>query len=165
MRETFVTVNNLQLHVYVFEECEKPKGVVHIMHGVNEHGLRYQEIATFLNKHDYVVYVHDHISQGKSRLPEEETVYFGKQGVNNLTDGVIAVYNQIKRDYVNLPVYALGHSLGASIVRKTIMDNNISYQKVVLNGSGLSNTKGLGLVTTYGRFLSLFGPKRPSKFF
>ncbi len=156
-------VNNL--HLYIWKDVIKPKGVVQIVHGVNEHGLRYKEFAEYLNQEGFIVYVHDHISQGLSRTPDETTVYFGKEGVANLQRGVNLITDRIKSDYVNLPIYAVGHSLGATILRSLLINGESPYKKVILNGTGASSTKGLGLIITFGEFLKLFKAKKPSKFF
>ena len=164
MKERKLQFSNTDLHVYIFD-CENPTGVVQIVHGVNEHGLRYVEFAHYLNKHGYTVVVHDHISQGKSRRDTEETVYFGKDGVSNLVEGVILVNQMIRTDYDNLPIIAFGHSLGAGILRKMLIDKEIPFDKVILNGTGLSYAKGMRLIIGIGKIIKLFKPRKPSKFF
>ncbi|MCD4827702.1 MAG: alpha/beta hydrolase [Acholeplasmataceae bacterium] len=153
------------LHLYIWNKVDNPIGVIQIVHGINEHGLRYCNFAEYLNKNGYIVYLHDQLSQGNSRRKEENVVYFGKNGINNLKVGVDSVYNEIKTDYPDLNIYAIGHSLGSSVLRSCLIDNNLKYRKVVLNGTGLTSTRGMGIIIIIGRFLKLFGAKKPSKFF
>jgi alpha-beta hydrolase superfamily lysophospholipase len=153
------------LHVYVFDDVEDVIGVFQLVHGVNEHGLRYKEFAEFLNEQGYVVYIHDHVSQGKSRIPlDKDVVNFGKHGDKVLVDGVNVVRKQIRDDYPESDIFAFGHSLGALILRKYLMDYDNEYKKIILNGTGYADTKGIGLVICIGRFLKIFG-NGPSSFF
>lgn len=38
-----------ELHLYIWNDVENPKGVIQIVHGINEHGLRYCSFAEYLN--------------------------------------------------------------------------------------------------------------------
>ena len=155
-----------ELHTYIFNNVKKPKGVIQISHGINEHGLRYKEFAEFMNKNDLVVYIEDHVSQGLSRREDEEdVVYFGENGKEVLVDGLITVKNKIKEDYPDLAVYIVAHSLGTSIVRKYIQNHGCDYEKVILNGGGYTPNKGMGLIIFIGNIIKLFGKLKPSNFF
>ena len=106
MREIKVkdSFNNL-LHTYIWDDIENPKGVFLVVHGVNEHGMRYKEFAEHLNNEGYIVYCYDQLSQGKTRTKADgDIVYFGKDGVLFLKNGVVSVYNQINKDYDNLDI-------------------------------------------------------------
>lgn len=154
-----------KLHVYVFEHVKKVKGVVQILHGVNEHGMRYVEFAEYLNKKGYVVFVHDHKAQGQSRiLKDKDVVDFGYKGHEMLVDGMRAVRKRISVEYPDLPVYALGHSLGALIIRNYLYKYPDHYEKIILNGTGYQNPKGIGIVIFLGTIMRLI-KNGPSKFF
>lgn len=166
MKEEKIRYNsNENINLYIWDNCEKPRGVVQIIQGVNEHGLRYKKFAHFLNKNGYVVYTHDAISQGKSRTNINDTVYFGLHGDLELVIGVETVHKRIKKDYDNLPLIAFGHSLGAGLLRKVLYRDQVEYDKVILNGTGLQKTRGMSLIILYGEFLMLRGHKKPSDFF
>ena len=156
---------NHNLHTYIFNDCKETLGVVQIIHGINEHGLRYVEFAEFLNQHGYVVYVHDHVSQGKSRLDNEEFVHFGKHGNKVLIDGLNTVRNKIKEDYPNLPIYLFGHSLGTMIIRKYLQTEKNDYTKVIMNGGGYADINYLWAALFLAKFLKVFVGKRPSNIF
>ena len=157
---------NNELHLYIWDEVTLAKGVIQIVHGINEHGLRYTAFAEFLNTKGYIVYLHDQLSQGKSRTDKDnDIVYFNKNGVDSLKLGVKAVYDEIVNDYPGLEIYAIGHSLGSGTIRACLIDDIIRYKKVVLNGVGLSSTKGMGVIILFGSIIKLFGSKKPSKIF
>lgn len=155
-----------ELHCYVWEKVENVKGVVQILHGVNEHGLRYIEFAEFLNRNGYVVYLTEHLSQGLSRTSKDgEVVDFGRSGHLKLIDGMNKTRALIKEEYKGSKIYAVGHSLGALIIRNYLLHNENEYEKIILTGSGLSSVKGLGSLMFYGNILSLFKGNKPSKLF
>lgn len=157
--------NNNELHTYIFDEVNSPKGIVQIAHGLNEHGLRYTEFSEFLNQSGYVVVIIDHLSQGQSRKSNEQFVDFGKNGHIALVDGFHSARIFIHENYPNLPVYAFGHSMGTMIIRAYLQTHKNDYQKVILNGGGYTPIKGIGLAIGIGRFLSIFKAGKPSKFF
>lgn len=166
----FKVLDNRQnkLHTYLFDDVREIKGIVQILHGINEHGLRYKDFASFLNEHGYMVYVHDHVSQGYSRTEEDKennTVDFGKHGKDVLLDGCNAVRKRIKEDFPHSPIYLFGHSLGSMIARYYLIKEENEYEKIIINGGGLSDTKGLGMGLFIGNVLKLFKAKKPSNFF
>lgn len=157
---------NNSLQVYVFDDVMKCKGIVQLVHGINEHGMRYEEFALYLNSQGYIVYIHDHVSQGLSRTYEDkDVVYFGKNGRDVLVNGLNTVRSRIKKDNPGMKIYVFGHSLGSMIIRKYLLDFDNEYEKIVLNGGGFTKTKGLGLVIFVGNILKLFKKRKPSNFF
>jgi len=154
-----------KLHVYKYDNVKNPKGVIQILHGINEHGLRYKEYAEYMNKAGYVVFIHDHISQGKSRTSLDGDVVYFTWGVSTLLDGVNAVRKEIKRLYKDLNIYLLGHSMGALLSRLYLNKFENEYKKIILTGTGYSKQKGLGFAILVGDIIKLTGRKKPSKFF
>ncbi len=153
------------LHTYIFDDVTQNKGVVQLVHGINEHGKRYHEFAEFLNSQGYVVFIHDHVSQGLSRtLQDGDVVFFGRNGHEVLLDGITTIRDEIDRLYPNNKVYLIGHSLGAMLIRSYFIHFHKDYEKIILNGTGY-NEKSVLLGIIIGTFLRLFGSKKPSKFF
>lgn len=156
------------LHVYEFSDVFEVKGIVQIVHGINEHGLRYRDFARYLNQAGYIVYVHDHVSQGYSRTQadkDRKVVYFGKHGLDVLVNGLQVVFKYIQSQFPNTKIYAFGHSLGAIIIRNYWIDFDNKYDKVILNGTGYRQEKGLSMAIFIGRIFKIFKAKKPSSFF
>lgn len=155
-----------QLHTYIFDGCTEIKGVVQLLHGINENGLKYVEFAKFLNKNGYVVYIHDHVSQGKTRTKDDrDVVYFGKNGHIVLVDGLNMIRKQIEKEYPRKDIYLFGHSLGSMITRSYLINYQNVYKKIILSGGGYADTKGLNIGICLGCFLKLLGKRKPSNIF
>lgn len=157
---------NNTLHLCVWNKVLEPKGVVQILHGVNEHGQRYTEFAEFLNGQGYIVYITDHFAQGQSRTKDSgEFVNFTKRGHKILVDGMIQTKEIIKRDYPGLKIYALGHSLGSLIIRNYLIWNQNEYEKFIFTGAGLSSTNMMAPIQFVSGLMGLFKGKKPSNMF
>lgn len=157
---------NNSLQVYVFDDVIKCKGIVQLVHGINEHGMRYEEFALYLNSQGYIVYIHDHVSQGLSRTyADKDVVYFGKNGRDVLVNGLNIVRSLIKKDNPGMKIFVFGHSLGSMVIRKYLLDFDNEYEKIVLNGGGFTEAKGLGFIILVGNVLKLFKKRKPSNFF
>ncbi|MCX7983212.1 MAG: lysophospholipase [Syntrophales bacterium] len=86
------------------------RAVLIIVHGLCEHGGRYDFVSDFFTRHGYHVYRHDHRGHGKSG---------GERGyVEDYMDYIKdtnAVVNRAKEDHPTLPLFMLGHSMGGFI--------------------------------------------------
>ena len=58
--------NDRELTCYLFDDVSSAKGVVAIVHGMQEHALRYSDFAKFLNDNGYVVFAPDLRGHGKN---------------------------------------------------------------------------------------------------
>lgn len=103
------TLDGLTLHT-LDAPVENPKGVVYLVHGINEHIGRYAHVITFLNERGYAVYGHDHRGHGRS---EGERAMFDSfdQPVADLRARV----EDVKSRHPGAPVFIYGHSMGSLI--------------------------------------------------
>lgn len=87
-----------------------PRAVIVIVHGLCEHGGRYEFVTDFLLRHGYHVYRHDHRGHGKSG---------GERGyVDDYMDYIKdthAVVNCAEEEHPHLPLFMLGHSMGGFV--------------------------------------------------
>jgi alpha-beta hydrolase superfamily lysophospholipase len=138
---------------------EKPKGVVHILHGMGEHGLRYAHFAAFLVSHDYAVYTHDHRGHGMSLKPNQQVGLFDESDTfENIIEDVELIRNHIKKVHKDIPYYVLGHSMGSIILRRYLqVYSNATIEKAIIMGS-LPKYKGtyIKLMRLMATFLGLF---------
>lgn len=156
--------DGLQLSVIKWDQLLNPLGVVQISHGMAEHILRYNEFATFLNAHGYIVYGHDHRGHGESVKTEEDFGYLSVEGGwNKLVSDLHLVTEKIKEEHPNLPIFLLGHSMGSFALRDYLTQFGEAIDGAVICGTGQN--------TTWLNHLALWlaksecrkqGPKHPS---
>ena len=60
----FKSFDGKEIFVHEWTDVERPKGIVQIIHGMVEHGKRYEKFARFLNEYGYIVVADDHRGHG-----------------------------------------------------------------------------------------------------
>lgn len=111
-----------RLAVYLWRTRDQPRAVVQILHGVREHMARYSEFASYLTARGYAVCGHDHMGHGRSGTSESAFGYFGETGgPKKLVKDSYRVTRLIQREYPEIPIFLLGHSMGSLIGRLYIL--------------------------------------------
>lgn len=92
------------------------RGVVLIVHGLGEHGGRYNHVARKLNSWGFAVRAHDHYGHGESAgvrggLPDK------KRLISDLADVVATTRGRMPR---STPLILLGHSLGGLVAAQFV---------------------------------------------
>ena len=117
---------------------------------MGEHKERYLHFAKYLVKNGYAVYAHDHRKHGDSVSDESQVGIFTKEDKwEDIIDDCNFVNRQIKKDFKDVPIITLGHSMGSVIARKFIS----KYP----NSSTLAIVMGTPPPISFGRvFVPLF---------
>ena len=125
-------------------EQTSPKGIIHINHGMAEHGRRYEPIAQRLTAAGFIVYAHDHRGHGHS-IPQGGLVghYGDTNGWHLVISDVLKVNEHIRSTEANLPLILFGHSMGSFIVQYYCIKHGKTVDAVVLSGSGYSTPSAL----------------------
>src|SRR5882724_9156994 len=93
-----------------------PRALVHIVHGMSEHGGRYARLAAALNGAGYVVWAHDHRGHGRNPTPPVGLGHFADaSGWRAIVDDACAVSDALQTAYPNLPLVLFGHSMGSFV--------------------------------------------------
>lgn len=96
------------------------KGLVFLMHGLNEHSGRYTHFAKQLNANGFKVYAMDWLGHGGSD---------GLHGyVHSLDDAVSDMklfLDKVLNENPGLPCFCFGHSTGAAITLKALLDPKV----------------------------------------
>ena len=117
-------------------EIDNPDAIVIIVTGMAEHSRRYDDFATFLNKHNYSVYCIDHYGQGigkNGELGNPGRDYFFK-----MQETIKEFILKMKGD-TGLKVYLFAHSMGSFVTQGFIEKYSRIVDKVVLCGSNGRN--------------------------
>ncbi|MEI3347289.1 MAG: alpha/beta hydrolase [Dysosmobacter sp.] len=56
------------------------RAIVELSHGVSEHILRYEPLASYLTQRGFAVMGHDHLGHGSSVIPGAPRLYLGASG-------------------------------------------------------------------------------------
>ena len=107
----------------------KPKAMLLICHGLNEHSGRYHHLAKFFTEKGYGVFGFDHIGHGKS----DGTRSFVKD-FSTFTDPILVSLDKIKEINPDVPIFLLGHSLGGLIGISFLIDYQEKIQGAVISG-------------------------------
>lgn len=113
-----------------------PKGVVHISHGMAEHGRRYHRVAEALNQSGYLVYAHDHRGHGQTIKHTGLGFFAHQRGWRKVVDDVDIVVHHLQKQHPTLPLILLGHSMGSYILQTYLS----RYPSTELAGAVLSGS-------------------------
>lgn len=137
--------DQLKLEVAILE-CESPKGIVQISHGMSEHKERYYPFMEYLKQNNFITVIHDHRGHGNSVKSKEDLGYFYEENSQYIVDDLYQVTSYIKKQYPNLPVYLFSHSMGTLVARNYLKKHDQEIEKIVLCGPPTENKlAGLGI--------------------
>ncbi len=107
----------------VYARCWMPsdgaKAIFQIVHGMAEHGERYEDFAAYLCKKGFAVLVNDHIGHGKSVKSDDDLGYFGENGGwDSFVEDERSLTELIASELPGLPIIFFGHSMGSFIARE-----------------------------------------------
>ena len=122
--------DNYELSCRLFD-CDKKKAIILFVHGMEEYKDRYNSLATFLQKNNYVCLTFD--LRGHGKIAPILSHIADKNGDKLLVDDLIVITKYLKEKY-NKDIYIFAHSMGSIIVRKLLQTNSNDYKKVVLSG-------------------------------
>ncbi|MGB4985238.1 MAG: alpha/beta fold hydrolase [Erysipelotrichaceae bacterium] len=151
-----------QLNVSLHIDQKLIKGIMLVVHGMNEHSQRYLPFVKFLNDNGYGVVTYDQLGHGDS-VSDGLYGYFGEDGANSLINDVKVVSDYIADRFPNLPIILLGHSMGSLVTRNFFNRFPEKISGYIMMGSlGPDNNAG-------NRFLlkslkRMFGGRKYSRF-
>jgi len=159
------TFDNHPTKFYFFDQTDKtPKGIVQIVHGMNEHIGRYSHFIEFLNSNGFIVVAEDHRANGTTASFGNVGKYEGKQTFFDTLKDVIALSQYAKQNYPNLALVLFGHSYGSYILQKYMQEYN-DFDMAILSGSNYAKS----LLNSFARRVAyltvkLKGDNAPAKF-
>jgi len=122
--------------IHCWDEVAHPRALVHIVHGMSEHGGRYARFATALNRAGYAVWAHDHRGHGRNPTPPVGLGHFADaDGWRAILDDTWAVSSALQAAYPGLPLILFAHSMGSFVGQSLIAEHGAAYRAAVLCGS------------------------------
>ena len=145
----------LYLYKWLPEESQnqsRPKAVLHIVHGMAEHALRYKRLAEKLTSAGIEIWAADQRGHGKTANPEinkaDKGGLLGHTGDGNgaalVTADIHALNTEIRKSRPDVPLFLLGHSWGSFITQNLMGYASLNGRQSEVSGYILSGTKGPG---------------------
>ena len=145
----FESHDGAKLFLYHWPPEQPPRAVLHIVHGMAEHALRYRRLAEKLSSAGIEVWAADQRGHGRTadlnvNGPDRGGLLghcADNDGHIRVTRDVYALTAEIRKQRPNIPLFLLGHSWGSFIVQNYIEEY---AEDLKINGCILSGTKGPG---------------------
>lgn len=132
------------------------KGVIQIVHGMNEHLGRHSGLAEFLCSKGFAVYGMDLRGHGSTARKGIKGHFADENGFEKVIDDICVLTKIIKNDYPGKKLFIYGHSMGSFLVRNYLFTSCAEYNGVLLSGTGgFSKYKNM-LNRVMGFFLKIF---------
>ena len=125
------------LCLYQMNAGKRAKGVVHINHGMAEHGARYARFASALTNAGYHVIAHDHRGHGKTTAPDAPLgVFSNRDGLDKAIADILHVNQLANAKHSGLPVIFFGHSMGTILGLNYCLKHPDTIQAATLWNAG-----------------------------
>lgn len=137
----------------------KAIGILEFVHGMCEHRFRYDHVLNYFSRHGFICAIADTKGHGENILTNDDLGYFGKEGYKGLIQDIDDYTTFLKREYPNLPLVLIGHSMGSLLVRGYIKRNSEKIDGLIVCGSPSENPlTGVGKALI--KFMKLFTGER-----
>ncbi len=114
----------------------KPLGIIQFVHGMAEYRNRYFDTMKKFNQYGFICAITDLRGHGENVLTKDDLGYFGdKSTYKDLIEDVHDYTMFLKREYPNLPLILLGHSMGSLIVRAYTKKYAKEIDALIVSGS------------------------------
>lgn len=137
---------------------------LHILHGMAEHSLRYEAFAEYLNGFGIIVWAHDHRQHGQSVTHDVAGIFDAKDTWEAIVEDVAAVQREIYKEYSQLPMYMLGHSMGSLVLRSYLQTHQTDLSGAIIMGSPITPKLLAKAGVLSSKIIESLRPKQPSKF-
>lgn len=107
------------IHVQLWQPENEVTCIVQVVHGLGEHGDRYDRFAAAAAARSYAVCVHDH--RGHGGHGDSPGHFADSDGWGKVVSDVEAVNNYVREHFEGLPVVLLGHSMGSYVAQAFAM--------------------------------------------
>ncbi len=136
---TFLSGDGKQtIHAVEWLPEEEPKAILQIVHGMAEHIERYEDFASFMTGHGYLVVGDNHLGHGKSVGGNGQKGYFCEDDAASVVvRDEHRLHEEVVSEYPTLPYFILGHSMGSFITRNYLTEYGYEVQGAVIMGTGM----------------------------
>ena len=121
-KEKITSHDNHQLTIHHWP-VEKPKALIHLIHGMSEHGFRYDHFSKWLNQKGIYAYALDLRGHGQTAGTIKNIGIFSENdGWNKVVNDINLVSNHLSNINSKIPTIILGHSMGSFLARTLVVE-------------------------------------------
>ncbi|MDZ5252934.1 alpha/beta fold hydrolase [Clostridium sp. LIBA-8841] len=138
MRESFAFKDSegLELQGYKWSDGKEFKAVVHILHGMTEDAIRYDEFAERLVEEGFLVYSHDHRGHGFTAKELDSLGYIADdEGFEWMVEDAKILIENSKEKHKGYKIILFGHSMGSFISQRLVQKYNDLVDMLILSGT------------------------------
>ncbi|KAG9457689.1 hypothetical protein H6P81_002197 [Aristolochia fimbriata] len=134
----------------------KVRGLVILLHGLNEHSGRYSNFAKKLNANGYKVYGMDWMGHGGS-----DGLHAYVHSLDEAVDDMKQFLEKVLAENPGLPCFLFGHSTGGAIIVKAVLDSKVkcSVDGMVLTSPAIRVQPSHPIFSILAPVFSFFLPK------
>ena len=147
-----------------YSDHQKIKATVVILHGMQEHGGRYQNFAEYLANTGFAVLTYDHLGHGKTAKDKNDLGFFQNRNPDKqVVDDAENMAEFMESLYPDVPHFVIGHSMGSFIARCLLQQASRRFKGAVIIGTG-GKTNGAKLLKTYFSLMNKVKPRHNTGF-
>lgn len=135
---TFTADDGKELFVHRFlpDEGTRVKAIVHMAHGMAEHGARYGRAAEALTRAGYAVYADDHRGHGKTEKSADDLGFIAEQGgFYRVVKDLVELIAHEKKAHPGVPAVLFGHSMGSFYTQLFLIEHGKEIAGAVLSAT------------------------------
>jgi alpha-beta hydrolase superfamily lysophospholipase len=138
MKREILKTQKGEIQFYLWDQVQRPVGLVQILHGMAETMDRYDHFATFLNQKGFIVAGQMLPGHGQRALDCGELGCFEPGGWKSLLEEIHWMTEELDRRFSALPKALLAHSMGSFAARSLLFqtDPSNTFKTVILSGTG-----------------------------
>lgn len=127
--------DDLDISVLAVEPETRPLAVLQLAHGMRGHKERFIPFMEYMASRGVICVANDHRGHGASVHSREDMGYMYEGGWRALVDDMKTVSDWAMEKYAGLPLYLLGHSMGALAAHVYAYDYGSSLSGLILCGN------------------------------
>ena len=162
---TFKSCNGIDDIYYRIWSCEgTPRAIIHLLHGMCEHGERYREMAEYFTARGFVFCVHDHTGHGASVSEKGMLGWMGPgDGIRTLIEDTRTMAGILKERFPGVGYVIYAHSMGSFIGRLFFKEYGSDCRGMIISGTAGANPFA-HIVRALARLqLALAGDRKPAR--